>query len=165
MKKLDFNPHKSKEDFRKNYKLHDIAERKGKNLLTQWGFSFKMFGKDNRSKALWEKGEDKPDIILSYKDKSALVDWKAKHHSKWLVNKRAVLSYQQWSKKLGIPALIIFFLFDKENNLLEKRFAVLGLHNYTETKNKQWDKNQTVEFIEDIPKLTKGNLITTLFIK
>ena len=90
MKKLDFNPSKSTDDFRKNYKLHDIAEYNGKNLLTQWGFKCTEFGEDNRYKKVWEKGEDKPDTIISYNDRSALLDWKGKHGSTWLVNERAI---------------------------------------------------------------------------
>ena len=59
MKNLDFKPAKSTEDFRSNYKLHDIAEFNGKNLLVQWGFKCSDFGEDNRYKKVWEKGEDK----------------------------------------------------------------------------------------------------------
>ena len=50
MKNLDFRPSKSTKDFRKNYKLHDIAEYNGKNLLVQWGFKCTEFGEDNRYK-------------------------------------------------------------------------------------------------------------------
>ena len=110
MKNLDFNPTKSTDDFRKNYKLHDIAEFNGKNLLTQWGFTCHDFGEDNRYKKVWEKGEDKPDSIISYKDKSALLDWKGKHSSTWLVNERAFKSYQKWSKEFGLPVVIAFFV-------------------------------------------------------
>jgi len=75
MKELDFRPAKSKEEFRSNYKLHDLSEQVGKNLLVQWGFDFKTLGEDKRYQKLWEKGEDKPDIILTSKGKSALLDW------------------------------------------------------------------------------------------
>ncbi|MBI9071934.1 MAG: hypothetical protein JEY94_10065 [Melioribacteraceae bacterium] len=162
MKKLDFNPLKSGEDFRSNYKLHDLAEASGKNLLTQWGLNYKEFGEDRRYQSVWEKGEDKPDIILSYKDIHAFLDWKGKHHSHWLVNQRAINAYENWSKRFNIPIIIAFFVFDINKALLERRFAFLNLHNYIASQKKQWDKNTTVEFRADIPEFTKGNLLKCL---
>ncbi|MCB0732542.1 MAG: hypothetical protein KDC88_16080, partial [Ignavibacteriae bacterium] len=93
MKTLDFKPKKSKEDFRKNYKLHDLAEYHGKNLLTQWGIDFEDFGKDKRYEKVWEKGEDKPDIIAELNGKKFLIDWKGKTKEVFWVNKRAIDSY------------------------------------------------------------------------
>ncbi len=114
MKKLDFNPHKSKEAFRNNYKLHDFAEVYGKNLLIQWGFTFHEFGKDKRYEKVWEKGQDKPDLIIEYKGKKALLDWKGKHKNVWLVNKRAVDSYFVWREKLKIPVFVCFAVLDEQ---------------------------------------------------
>lgn len=162
MKKLDFNPYKSTEAFRKNYKLHDLAEMYGKNLLIQWGFNYSEFGKDLRYNKVWEKGKDKPDLMIEYKGKKALLDWKGKHKSVWLVNERAYNSYNEWRKKLKIPVFICFAVFDDEGNLLEFRFCSVGKHSYLVSKEKEWDKNATVELELDIPKFTKPNVLAFL---
>ena len=162
MKKLGFQPAKSKEEFRGNYKLHDLAERAGKNLLIQWGIVFKDFGEDNRYEKLWEKGEDKPDIIIEHNGKKAFLDWKGKHSKFFLVNLRAVKSYERWQKKTNIPVIIVFLLFDERNNLTKRRFAFLPAHKYVEIEQEQWDKNKTVEFKEELPEFTKENVIQFL---
>ena len=162
MKELDFRPAKSKEEFRSNYKLHDLAERAGKNLLVQWAIDFKMFGEDKRYEKLWEKGEDKPDVIIDYKGKQALLDWKGKHTKTFLVNTRAIKSYERWQIKFNIPVIIAFVIFDENNYLIDRRFAFLPVHEFVESEKTQWDKNKTVEFKEDLPKFTKENLIKYL---
>lgn len=162
MKELDFKPHKSKEEFRNNYKLHDLAEQFGKNLLIQWGFKFEIFGKDRRYEKVWEGGKDKPDLIISYKGKEALLDWKGKHTTKWLMNERAYQSYVEWKTKMNMPVFIAFFLLDKEDNLLENRVAVIGKHTPILSKSKGWDKNKTVEFEESLPNFTKAELLRYL---
>ncbi len=159
MKDLDFTPYKSGKEFRNNYKLHDMAENYGKNMLIQWGFTFSDFGGDKRFEKVWEKGEDKPDMIISYKGRRAFVDWKGKHKSTWLINKRAFLSYESWMKKLNVPVIVCFFVFDKSNSRVESRFACIGKHSYIESKRKEWDKNTTVEFEMDLPEFTKLNLV------
>ncbi len=165
MKDLDFRPSKSKEAFHKNYKLHDLAEWHGKNLLEQWGIDFSEFGRDNRFKKVWEKGEDKPDTLIEYKGKKAFIDWKGKHKIGWLVNKRSVEAYKNWSAELGIPVFIVFFVFNEKNVLIEKRFAFLNKHNYFNSKDKQWDKNQTVEFEKDLPEFSKADILNFLLDK
>ena len=162
MKNLDFNPSKTTADFRNNYKLHDIAEFNGKNLLLQWGFRCTDFGEDNRYKKVWEKGADKPDVIISYKDKSALLDWKGKRGAKWLVNERAIKSYKKWSEEFGLPIIVAFFVINNENKIVKRNFAVLNLHSHAVSKDKQWDKSTTIEFQKDIPEFTKANLLKVL---
>ena len=163
MKNLDFNPSKTTKDFRKNYELHDIAEFHGKNLLTQWGFKCSDFGEDNRYKKVWEKGADKPDTIISYKEKSALLDWKGKRGAKWFVNERAINSYKKWSTEFGLPIIIAFFVINDEKKIIKRNFAVLNKHEYITSSGKQWDKNVTIEFEKDIPAFTKANLLEILF--
>ncbi len=165
MKDLDFEPSKSKKEFHKNYKLHDLAEWHGKNLLAQWGIEYSEFGKDNRFEKVWEKGEDKPDGIIEYKGKSAFIDWKGKHKAGWLVNNRAVKAYEKWSSEFKIPVFIAFFLFDEKNILRQKRFAFLGKHNYFVSKDKQWDKNLTVEFENNLPEFDKAEILNFLLHK
>ena len=162
MKTLNFKPVKSKDDFRKNYKLHDLAEYHGKNLFSQWGIDFKEFGKDRRFEKVWEKGEDKPDIIAEYNGVNFLIDWKGKSKEGYWVNKRAIESYQNWSTKLKLPVVMCFFLFDVKNNLKARRFAVLSKHQYTSLEGKAWDKNEVVKFQEELPEFTKSKLIEFL---
>lgn len=158
MKSLDFRPYKSKNDFRNNYRLHDLAEKHGKNLLTQWGIEFKDFGKDLRYQKLWEKGKDKPDIIVKINDKRCLIDWKSKHKPQWILNRRAYESYKNCAAELSLQVIIAFFVFDEQNNLIDRKFAVIGKHPVSESGNKQWDKNETVEFTDPLPEFTKVNL-------
>jgi hypothetical protein len=162
MKKLDFQPAKSTKDFRKNYKLHDMAEAVGKNLLTQWGISHKSFGEDNRYKKVWEKGEDKPDVIITYKGKSVFLDWKGKHKPLWILNKRAVTAYEKWSEIYSVPVIVAFFVFDKSGKLIGKKFAFLQKHSYVDSEKRQWDKNETVQFKNELPDFTKAELISYL---
>jgi hypothetical protein len=158
MKKLDFNPAKSKDDFRKNYKLHDLAEYHGKNLLTQWGIEFIDFGNDRRYEKVWEKGKDKPDVIVEVNEQKFLVDWKGKSKEAFWVNKRAIDSYINWSKKLNMQMFVCFFLFDKNHHLKDRRFVLLSKHKFEVVNNKAWDKNEVVKFDDDLPKFTKANL-------
>ncbi|MGD8782553.1 MAG: hypothetical protein PVH88_26800 [Ignavibacteria bacterium] len=162
MKNLNFNPFKSTEDFRKNYQLHDAAENTGKNLLTQWGIIFNPFGEDKRYSKVWEKGEDKPDLIISYKNKPAFLDWKGKRKNKWLVNERAIKSYKAWSEKFNVPVIIVFFVFNESMELTGRKFALVGNHSYKQSAEKQWDKNRTVEFQFELPDFNKANFINTL---
>lgn len=162
MKELDFRPVKSKEEFRGNYKLHDLSEQVGKNLLVQWGVEFKSFGEDKRYQKLWEKGEDKPDVILSIKGKNALLDWKGKRTKTFLVNERAIKSYERWQYNLNMPVIIAFIIFDEHNKLVDRRFALLTKHKYVASESRQWDKNKTVEFIDELPILNKSNILLHL---
>lgn len=162
MQKLDFKPTKSKEDFRKNYKLHDLAEYHGKNLFSQWGIDFKDYGKDRRYERVWEKGEDKPDIVAEYNNIQFLIDWKGKNKNTFWVNKRAIDSYNNWSKKLNLPIVIAFFVFDRQNHLSDRRFAIISKHQYSISDNKAWDKNKVVKFEIDLPKFSRHNLISLL---
>lgn len=162
MEELDFRPAKSRTAFRSNYKLHDLAERLGKNLLTQWGFEFFTFGQDQRFKRVWEKGKDKPDLILEYKGNVAFLDWKGKKTGSYLVNERAIKAYEYWRQEFKYPVIIAFLIFNDANELLDRRFAHLSHHKYIRSEGKQWDKNITVEFTHELPILNKGNLIQFL---
>ncbi len=102
---------------------------------------------------------DKADLIITYKDKSALLDWKGKQKSKWLVNKRAIDAYNFWSEKLELPVFVCFMVLGENNILIERRFAFLPKYNYIESKSKQWDMNKTVEFKDELPEFTKPNLL------
>ena len=161
---MDFKPKKSGEDFHDNYKLHDLADAAGKNLLIQWNIKFQDFGEDRRYEQLWEKGKDKPDSIITFRDKSALIDWKGKHSKSWIVNSRAVKSYEFWQKKLNLPVIVCFFVFSQKNTLIDRRFALLNKHNYTEVIKLQWDKNKTVEFTDELPVFSKTNLLKFVFV-
>jgi hypothetical protein len=162
MQELDFKPHKTTEEFRNNYKLHDLAEECGKNLLIQWGIKFDLFGKDRRYEKVWERGKDKPDLIISYKGKEGLLDWKGKHTSKWIMNERAYQSYLDWKSKMSMPVFIAFFLFDEKENLIGNHLAVIGIHQAKISSTKEWDKNKTVEFDNSLPPFTKSEILKYL---
>lgn len=162
MKELNFQPAKSTNRFRKNYKLHDLAEYHGKNLLFQWGIDFKDYGKDRRYEKVWEKGEDKPDIIAQYKNISFLIDWKSKTKEAYWINRRAIDSYTNWSKKLNLEVIICFFIFDNKHVLVERKFALVSKHKYHVIKNKAWDKNEVVQFESQLPRFTRLNLIKAI---
>ncbi len=162
MKSLDFNPHKSTDEFRSNYKLHDLAEAIGKKRLRQWGFSFKEFGQDNRFEKVWERGEDKPDLIFEYKGRSAMLDWKGKHKSVWLINRRAFNAYNAWKEKLNMPVFIAFAVFDDKDKPVDFRFACLGKHSFLVSTDKEWDKNATIEFEMDLPEFNMQNILRFL---
>lgn len=163
MEELDFQPAKSTKDFRENYKLHDFAERTGKDLLVQWGIRFKKFGDDKRFEKLWEKGEDKPDLVITYNNKFGLLDWKGKHSTKWIVNTRAVKAYERWQHKFNVPVIICFISFDEQNCIKDRRFTIINYHKYVYNKHKQWDKNKTVEYKIDLPVFNKENLLKYVF--
>jgi len=163
MKKLDIDPFKSKEAFRKNYELHDKAAKYGEELLTQWGFNFQEFGRDKRHERVWEKGEDKPDLILIYENKNiALLDWKAKRTSQLIINKRAYDSYKSWMEKFNLPVLIAFCFFDKEEKI--EKFELVNIANakITQKREKVWDKNIVVEFQSKTISFTKENILKSL---
>ena len=162
MKSLNFSPVKSADEFRKNYKLHDLAEYHGKNLLIQWGVDFMDYGKDKRYERVWEKGEDKPDIVAEYKSIRFLIDWKGKSKKDFWINKRAADSYGNWSFKLDLEVVICFFIFNKDRTIADRRFAVLSKHERKLLEKDAWDKNKVISFGNDLPVLTKLNLLQFL---
>ena len=162
MSQLDFDPQKTKEEFKKNYKLHDKAEVYLKNLFIQWGVRYSSFGRNTRNERVWEKGHDKPDLFIRYKGKKALLELKSKHDPVWLINKRAIEAYEEWKKKLKLPLLIVFFVFNQRESLLDIRIADTDIHRYVESEKEEWDKNLTVEFEGDLPVFTKVNLLKYL---
>ncbi|MBU2445407.1 MAG: hypothetical protein KJ666_07530 [Bacteroidetes bacterium] len=163
MKKLEIDPFKSKEAFRKNYELHDKAAKSGEELLTKWGFMFQEFGKDKRYERVWEKGEDKPDLILIYGNKNiALLDWKAKRSSQLIINKRAYDAYKVWMEKFNLPVLIAFCFFNKEENIEKFEFVNLSYAKISQKSEKVWDKNMVVEFESKTISFTQENILKSL---
>lgn len=90
------------------------------------------------------------------------MDWKSKQDSVWKINKNAFNSYLFWSKKLNIPILIAFILFDEKDNLTDLRFSVLNVHKFNQSKKDTWDKNKTVVFESELPFFTKFNLLKAI---
>jgi hypothetical protein len=163
MKKLDIDPFKSKESFRKNYELHDKAAKYGEELLTQWGFDYQEFGRDKRYYRVWEKGEDKPDLILIYENRNiALLDWKAKRTSQFIINKRAYDAYKIWMDKFNLPVLIVFCFFDKEDKIEKFEFLNLTDAKIYRKSEKVWDKNIVVEFESKTISFIKENILKSL---
>ncbi|MBM4176146.1 MAG: hypothetical protein FJ213_08235 [Ignavibacteria bacterium] len=163
MKKLDIDPFKSKEAFRKNYELHDKAAKHGEEFLAQWGFNFQEFGRDKRYERVWEKGEDKPDLILIYENKNiALLDWKAKRTSQLIINKRAYDSYKSWMEKFNLPVIIAFCFFNKDEQFEKIEFVNIADAVISQKNEKVWDKNIVVEFKSKTISFTKENILKSL---
>lgn len=163
MKNLDFSTKYISDISRIDYNLHGLAENMGKNLLIQWGIKYKSFKHNKMYKKVWQKGKNKPDVLITYRSKSALLDWNGRHLNNWIINKKAVDSYFIYADKLKIPVVICFFVFDDEGILTDRRFAFLSKHNYIEIKAKHWNKNKTVEFKKKLPVFTKENLLNHFY--
>jgi len=59
------------------------------------------------------------------KNKLALIDRKGKHDSIWKLNKRTFDSYSFWSKEINMPKIVVFLVFDNDNNFNSVCFAKL----------------------------------------
>ena len=70
--------------------------------------------------------------------------------------------YLLWGEQLNIPIIIAFAVFNKKDSFRDFRFAVLNYHKIKTTGKKEWDKNETVSFKNDLPLFTKSNLIKAL---
>ena len=88
---------------------------------------------------------------------------KGKRGAKWFVNERAIKSYEKWSSEFKLPIIVAFFVIDNDKKIIKRNFAVINEHQYRTSTGRQWDKNVTVEFQNDIPEFTKGNLLGFLF--
>ena len=112
VKKLDFEPVKSKRRFLENYELSDQAAQMGDNMLRKHGFDPVPFGEDRRNERVWEMGKDKPDRkILKNGREIALVDWKGKSKDYWMINERAYTGYLEWSSSLKLPVFVAIWSF------------------------------------------------------
>jgi hypothetical protein len=112
LKKLEFNPVKSKQKFLENYELSDRAAQMGDEMLRKNGFDPVPFGEDRRNERVWEAGKDKPDRkILKNNREIALVDWKGKSREYWMINERAYNGYLEWGSKLNLPVYVAIWSF------------------------------------------------------
>ncbi|MCX8010102.1 MAG: hypothetical protein N3A61_03025 [Ignavibacteria bacterium] len=166
MQTLNIKPFKSKETFRKNYELHDKAVRIGEDLLKLWKIGFQEFGSDKRYERVWEKGKDKPDLILFYDNKNiALLDWKAKRTSTYILNKRAYQAYNEWHQKFKLPVVVAFILFNNKLEFQEAKFVIIPDVVVIEQKEKVWDKNIVVKINSKLFNFTRENLLKNLGIE
>jgi len=162
MKDLNHYPSKSSFEARGNNKLHDLAETCGKNLLIQWGFKFEPIGENKQYKKIWDERDDRPDGIIEYKGKKAFVYWKGRRHPVWLVNKQAVSACEKGKEDLQFPVIICFAVFDRHYYFLDFRFAVLGVHLFTESEKKDLEYDKVVEFVIDLPEFKKADILRYL---
>ncbi len=141
LKKLEFDPVKSKGRFLENYELSDKAARMGDEMLRSHGLDSVPFGEDRRSERVWEKGADKPDRkVLRRRRAVALLDWKGKSKDYWMINERAYNGYLGWSIKLKLPVYVAIWSFQSGKG----KFIKLPLATFSKTT--QWDKNVVVVF-------------------
>lgn len=144
MEPLDFRVVKSKEDFHKNYTLHDKAIEIARPIIEKWGFEFEEFGEDRRFEKIWEKGKDKPDHYIIYEgQKIALIDWKGKNKKHFKMNKRAYDSYLEWSKELGLPIYSVIVIMPGDI------IKIAELPQPDVSLMVEWDKNITANFKEE----------------
>src|SRR6266566_769229 len=141
LKKLDFDPVKSKRRFLENYELSDRAAQMGDDMLRKNGFDPVPFGEDRRNERVWEMGKDKPDRkILKDSREIALVDWKGKSKDYWMINERAYNGYLEWGNKLKLPVYVAIWSFQTEQG----RFIKLPAGKIS--KRTEWDRNAVVTF-------------------
>ena len=150
LKKLEFDPVKSKRRFLENYELSDRAARMGDEMLWKNGFDPVPFGEDRRNERVWEEGRDKPDRkILKNGREIALVDWKGKSKDYWMINERAYNGYLGWSSKLKLPVYVAIWSFQTGLGKFVKLPAG------TVPKKTEWDRNAVVVFDPKIMKAWK----------
>jgi hypothetical protein len=141
LRRLGFDPLKSKDKFLENYQLSDKAARIGDKLLRSNGFDPIPFGEDRRHERVWEEGKDKPDRKILKNDREiALLDWKGKSKDYWMINERAYNGYVAWSIKLKLPVYVAIWSFQSDQG----RFTKLPLATISRTT--QWDKNVVIIF-------------------
>ena len=63
---------------------------------------------------------------------------------------------------MNLQVIVCFFVFDKNSNLLERKYALISKHEYQKVEKRAWDKNEVVKFNNNLPRLTKLNLIKDL---
>ena len=140
---------KTDKAFHRNYSLHDRAESEGLKVLDSYRkFKIENFGEDRRFEDVWEAGEDKPDIKITFKNKDlCLLDWKGKY-SDWIcINERAYNSYDRIAKSMNIPIIIAMARFEKKtNNLISFQYFILPDDNLISKKTRSWDGNIVVHF-------------------
>ncbi len=141
LKKLDFDPLKSKRKFLENYELSDRAAQKGDELLRANGFDPVPFAEDRRNERVWEAGKDKPDRKIVRNGRAlALIDWKGKSGDYWMMNERAYNSYLEWSNKLKLPVYVAIWSFQTDQG----KFIKLPAGRLS--KGAEWDRNAVVIF-------------------
>ncbi len=144
------------------FRLHEMAETCGKDLLIQWGFKFSPFKENKKIRKNWEGRKDYPDLIVEYKGKKAFINWIGKRRQSWQIEKQPVSIYEKWKEKLGYPLLICFAVFDRANYFKDIRFAVLGAHKYILCQKKALGSNGVIEFENELPEFTKADVLKYL---
>lgn len=162
MEELNFYQQKPKQSYCASDNIQNIVEAAGKDLLIQWNIRYKNFCDERRFDKFWGKDVDKPNLIIWYNDKPALLDWKGKQSKGWSANEQAVKFYERLQKELNIPILICFITFDENEYIAERRFAVINSHAYVENK-KPPERNKNVMFKDELPIFNKENLLKYVF--
>ena len=143
--KLAYNPIKSKDQFLKNYKIHDIASKYILDLFSDKGYYTFILGKDLRNKRVQMTNEI-PDILILTNDWLISFDVKSKTNIKWfgIVNERASLGYKKFQKvvstnKYIIPIYSQFVLV--ENDEPKNQLGYSNLSEVYLEKRRMWDGN------------------------
>jgi hypothetical protein len=162
MEELNLYKHKSKPNNHGGSKPKEIIESAGKNLLVQWNIRYKNFCDERSFDKYFEKGANKPDLIISYNEKPALLIWNGEQTKSLTANKQAIEFFERLQKDIKIPILICFITLDKNEFIAERRFAVINNHASAENK-KPPDIYKTVIFKSELPIFNKENLLKLVF--
>lgn len=115
MKSLETEPIKTGEQFRDNYKKHDLARDIVLAYMKQRHIKVIDYGDDRREERVWEAGKDKPDAIIWHPElQLAFVDWKGHKDDKWMLNERAYDSYIRYSENYEIPIYCLWVILSSE---------------------------------------------------
>lgn len=162
MKQTRADQKKIAEELKNRYKLREKSESYLRNLFIQWGIRFSKIEDEKDYAKIFEKEKEKPFLLIEYRGKKALVEFISQYDAIELVDKRFIGTFEMWRERANLPLLIVLLSFDDRDSLLEIRAAKLGTHTYTNSDKKDADGNQTIEFAQELPSLTKVNLLNLL---
>lgn len=162
MKDLNNNFYSNVTSKPKNNRLQDLTDTSGKNLLVQWGIKFEALGANKQYRKIWESAIERPSLIIEYKGKKAFLYWVGKRQPIWNINMRIISIYNKFKESIDIPVFICFAVFDRHDCFSDFRFSVLGVHQYITSSRKEPDQSETIEFVEDLPKFKKADIIKYL---
>lgn len=137
---LDYIPIKTKDEFLKNYKMHDIAQEYLISKIIDLGIKVTPLGKDLREKRVIMKNEI-PDFYIERYNIEFAFDIKSKSSIKYFgwINERAVKGYKKFSCDTGLN-VYAFFVLIKDEKVVNK----IGFSNINEKELKierAWDGN------------------------
>lgn len=162
MKQQNPDRQKKLEELKNKFKLREKSDFYLKNLFIQWGIRFSKIEDDKEYDKIFERDKDKPNLLIEYRGKRAVLDFISKHDPVWIINKQTVKTYNVWTEKSNLPLIVVFFAFDERDSLTDIRAARLGTHLYTDSNDSGPDRKQNVEFTDELPNFDKVSMLKLL---